>query len=64
MPSFWVEFVMRVVIWLFKYAVLLLLGLALGLLAAYPFAPNLVAWPSPLIGWATAGLCLIYGVAA
>ena len=56
MPSFWVEFVMRVVIWLFKYAVLLLLGLALGLLAAYPFAPNLVAWPSPLLGWATAGL--------
>jgi len=52
------------VIWLFKYAMPLLLGLALGLLAAYPFAPSLVAWAAPLLGWATMGLFLMYGLAA
>ena len=64
MPSFCVEFDMRAVLWLFNYAIPLLLGLALALLALYPFQPDWVAHATPWVGWATVVLCLIYGVVA
>jgi hypothetical protein len=55
---------MKLVIWLFEHGMPLLFFVALGLLAMYPFLPGLVAWAAPILGWAAAGLFLIYGVAA
>jgi hypothetical protein len=64
MPICRVEFAMKLVIWLFEHGMPLLFFVALGLLAMYPFLPGLVAWAAPILGWAAAGLFLIYGVAA
>jgi len=55
---------MRGALWLFQYAMPLLFGLGLALLALYPFQPDWVARAAPWLGWATVGCFLVYGVGA